>query len=96
MPLKDSNCKPETKIICINLKENLMKKRKVTIKSRCLCGRRLWLTLTMKYAKIIKYMTDKSKCQALQKIVRGKNNCAKFGGEGDETHEFALFSAQKP
>ena len=80
MPLKDSNCKLEIKIICINLKENLMKKRKVTIKSRCLCGRRLWLTLTMKYAKIIKYMTDKSKCQALQKIVRGKNNCAKFGG----------------
>ena len=80
MPLKDTTCKPETNMICINLKENLMKKRKVTIKSRCLCGRRLWLTLTMKYAKIIKYMTDKSKCQALQKILTGKNNCAKFGG----------------
>ena len=59
-----------------------MKKRKVTIKSRCLCGRRLWLTLTVKYAKIMKYMTDKSKCQALQKIVTGKNNRAKFGGNG--------------
>ena len=80
MPLKDSNSKPESKMICINLKENLMKKRKVTIKSRCLCGRRLWLTLTMKYAKIIKYMTDKSEYQALQRIIRGKNICAKFGG----------------
>ena len=94
MPLKDSNCKLEIKIICINLKENLMKKRKVTIKSRCLCGRRLWLTLTMKCAKIITYMTVSIKLS--RRLSEAKITVQSLEERVDQTHEFALFSAQKP
>ena len=94
VPLKDSNCKLEIKIICINLKENLMKKRKVTIKSRCLCGRRLWLTLTMKSAKIITYMTVSIKLS--RRLSEAKITVQSLEERVDQTHEFALFSAQKP